>query len=71
MGGVNNPEVDANWRIPESLWEHVEPLLPPEAQGRETPCLGAAMYGRCILRAAHRLPIEGFAPMLRTGQHGA
>ena len=30
MGGVNNPEVDVNWRIPESLWERVEPLLPIE-----------------------------------------
>ena len=30
MGEVSNPEVDVNWRIPESLWERVEPLLPIE-----------------------------------------
>ena len=55
MGGVNNPEVDVNWRIPESLWERVEPLLPidcPKPKGGRPPsssrrCMDGVFYVLC------------------------
>jgi hypothetical protein len=30
MDKVETLEVDPNWRIPDSLWESIEPLLPLE-----------------------------------------
>ena len=30
MGEENNTGVDDNWRIPEALWQRIEPLLPAE-----------------------------------------
>lgn len=26
---ILNPDADRNWRIPDALWERIEPLLPP------------------------------------------
>ena len=57
MVGVNNPEVDANWRIPESLWERVEPLLPTEGPKPKG--------GRP--RASARQCMDGVFYVLRTG----
>ncbi len=57
MGEVNNPEVDANWRIPDSLWERVEPVLPAEGPKPKG--------GRP--RASDRRCMDGVFYALRTG----
>ena len=57
MGVVNNQEVDSNWRMPESLWERVEPLLPTEGPKPKG--------GRP--RASARKCMDGVFYVLRTG----
>ena len=43
----------------------------PKAKGRKAPRIGPGMYGRDLLYPAHGLPVEGFAAVPRSGQHGA
>ncbi|MCH8869872.1 MAG: transposase, partial [Chloroflexi bacterium] len=54
---VNNQEVDSNWRMPESLWDRVEPLLPTEGPKPKG--------GRP--RASARKCMDGVFYVLRTG----
>lgn len=57
MSGVRNREVDDNWRIPDALWQRIEPLLlvegPKPKGGRP--------------RAAARQCMDGVFYVLRTG----
>ena len=57
MGEENNTGVDDNWRIPDSLWQRVEPLLPVEGLKPKG--------GRP--RASGRLCMDGIFYELRTG----
>ena len=71
MGGTSYPAVDDAWRIPDSLWQRIEPLLPqerphPKGGRRYTPAR-QCMDG--ILRPAHGVPVEGFTTGFGRGQH--
>ena len=52
MGGTSYPAVDDAWRIPDSLWQRIEPLLPqerphPKGGRRYTParqCMDGIFY---------------------------
>ena len=57
MGEENNPGVGDNWRIPDSLWQRIEPLLPVEGPKPKG--------GRP--RASARLCMDGIFYELRTG----
>ncbi len=57
MDEVNHSEVDANWRIPDSLWERVQPMLPAESPKPKG--------GRP--RASARQCMDGVFYVLRTG----
>ncbi len=63
--------VDDAWRIPDCLWQRIEPLLPQEQPhskgGRPYP--SPPVYGRNLLRVAHRVSVEGSAQGLRRLQH--
>ncbi len=67
--------VDDAWRIPGSLWQRIEPLLPeerPHPQGRTSMYPSSPLYGRNLLRAAHPFgegPLKGSAQWLRRLQH--
>src|SRR5579863_2791164 len=61
------PIRDDGWRLPDVLWEEMEPLLPPRpyhplgCHNPRVPALRQAQEqgdGRDLLRAAHRLPME-------------
>ena len=61
------------WRIPESMWQRIEPLLPrerphPKGGRRYTParqCMDGIFYV-----FAHRVPVESRAQGLRRIQYG-
>jgi putative transposase len=57
MSNPNFPEVDPNWRIPDPLWEHIQPLLPPQ---KPRPRGGRP-------RASDRGCMDGIYYVLRTG----
>jgi transposase len=52
---------DDGWRVPDALWERIEPLLP---KGKPHP------WGVCRPRADERRLLNGILFVLRTGRHG-
>ncbi len=53
------------WRIPDDLWDAIHALLPEHKNthrfgGGRPRTTRSRLHGRHLLRAAHRLPMEGF-----------
>ena len=63
-----------SWRIPDELWERLEPLLPKvrrSKKGGRPPVPFRQVMDGIFYSSADRLPVEGGSRRARFGQHVA